>query len=889
MQYFCCDEPRRAAVRAHPTLNGIDYLEVGDPTLPMPPERQLTLYIYLLKPLGSLTVTVDNVRIEGGERIRAAAPSVDVVSAHPPSNSEQTLLERLFHPQVTLAGVAQPVIPQTLSPLNALYVTSVTTSATSRVIKVGINAWGDFSTYILRLVNTKSADPLTGLDPLLSAVAFSFKVDCPSDFDCAPVNFCPPETFEEPEIDYLAKDYTTFRRLILDRMATIAPAWQERNPADLGVTLVELLAYVGDHLSYRQDAVATEAYLGTARRRISLRRHARLVDYFMHDGCNARVWIQVVVNSNTTIPAHTQLFTLVNDQPPRIAPASPSYDKALAANPTVFETMESKALYIEHNQISFYTWGAKQCCLPAGATRATLAGAYPNLHAGDVLIFQEVKSLQTGNSADADPTRRHAVRLISVSVTSDPLGGEFHDPATSGSVPITEIAWDAEDSLPFTFCLNGYIDEAHLLSVSDASVARGNIILADHGYSVPSESLGEVPTPVTVPQRVNAGGGPCAPSQPVTITPPFRPALQQAPLTQTAVYVTLDPGTGLRRVAPYDASASASAAFRWRMRDVLPAISLDGNGQTWTPRYDLLDSDPSAPDFVAEVDDTGQAILRFGDGVYGMRPAAGATATFTAAYRVGNGLAGNIGALTIRHIVNGDSAVVGAWNPMPARGGVEPEPIEHVRQSAPAAFLTQERAVTTADYTTMAKRLPEILNTRATFRWTGSWRTVFLTTERFDGRPLDRLFTEQTMLGMERYRMAGHDLDVDGPLYVPLEMEMQVCVKPDYFRSDVEQALLAIFTSGLTPDGRRGVFNPDNFTFGQTLHLSPVYAAAQAVSGVSSVKITMFRRRDTPVAQAAHVLLDGKIVFNRLEIPRLDNDPNYPERGVFRLVMEGGK
>ena len=74
-----------------------------------------------------------------------------------------------------------------------------------------------------------------------------------------------------------------------------------------------MLAYVGDHLSYQQDAVATEAYLGTARRRVSVRRHARLVDYAMHDGCNARAWVQVQVNATTlvTLPdeAHTGLLT----------------------------------------------------------------------------------------------------------------------------------------------------------------------------------------------------------------------------------------------------------------------------------------------------------------------------------------------------------------------------------------------------------------------------------------------------------------------------------------------------------------------------------------------------------------------------------------------------
>jgi hypothetical protein len=29
--------------------------------------------------------------------------------------------------------------------------------------------------------------------------------------------------------------------------------------------------------------------------------------------------------------------------------------------------------------------------------------------------------------------------------------------------------------------------------------------------------------------------------------------------------------------------------------------------------------------------------------------------------------------------------------------------------------------------------------------------------------------------------------------------------------------------------------------------------------------------------------------LHRLEIARLDNDPNFPENGVLRLIMEGGK
>ncbi len=44
------------------------------------------------------------------------------------------------------------------------------------------------------------------------------------------------------------------------------------------------------------------------------------------------------------------------------------------------------------------------------------------------------------------------------------------------------------------------------------------------------------------------------------------------------------------------------------------------------------------------------------------------------------------------------------------------------------------------------------------------------------------------------------------------------------------------------PDRSRGFFHPDNFTFGQSLHLSEVYAAVERVPGVDSVEIVVFHR-----------------------------------------------
>ena len=126
---------------------------------------------------------------------------------------------------------------------------------------------------------------------------------------------------ETPRIDYLAKDYEGFRRLMLDRLSLLAPGWRERSAADLGVALVELLAYAADNLSYRQDAIANEAYLNTARQRISVRRHARPGRLLPARGlqCARLRPLRTSTPKRAThlLPARTRLFTQVPDVDPR--------------------------------------------------------------------------------------------------------------------------------------------------------------------------------------------------------------------------------------------------------------------------------------------------------------------------------------------------------------------------------------------------------------------------------------------------------------------------------------------------------------------------------------------------------------------------------------------
>jgi hypothetical protein len=829
MIYACCDERRREAVQAHATINGIDFLEVlDDPALP-PAARQCTLFVHFLKPLAGPPLAREQVRIEGGERIRG----------------------------VEVTGLR------------------VGTGAEAHILTVQVDQAGDFSPYTLRLIqNPQNPQPPTGFDPLLSAVTFSFKVACPTDLDCRPQHVCPPGSLPEPEINYLAKDYASFRRLLLDRLAVLMPAWQERHAADLGMVLVELLAYMGDYLSYQQDAIATEAYLGTARRRVSVRRHARLVDYLMHDGCNARTWVHVQVDGdNIVLRQGTQLLTSIAGQPVLLEPGSAAYEAALATHPEVFETMHPVTLFQDHNTLAFYTWGARECCLPRGATRATLHGLLPNLQAGDVLTFEEVRGPQTGNPSDADLSHRHIVRLTSVVLTQDPLGGRFATPPDDNPRNVTEITWAEADALPFPLCISARTDVEHGQQfIEGVSLARGNMVLADHGLTITNEPLGSVPEP-TLFHTPEVSVEHCQERQLVPVPQRFRPILSKRPLTHAA---------------PYDPQAAAMAALKQTVNTALPAITLTSTAAastvTWRPQRDLLNSDLEATEFVVESETDGTAMVRFGDDQHGRRPAA--QTVFRATYRIGNGVDGNVGAEALAHIVTAQPYILTVRNPLPAQGGVEPESIETVRQCAPSVFRTQNRVVTPEDYAARVAQYAGVQRAAATLRWTGSWHTAFVTVDRLGGLDVDVAFETELRQFLERYRMAGVDLEIDGPRFVSLEIAMQVRVRSTYFRSDVKAALLEVFSNRRRPDGQRGVFHPDNWSFGQPVYLSRLYTTAYAVPGVASVSITTLQRQGQPDSRP---LEEGKLSLQRLEIARLDNDPNFPERGVLRLQLEGGK
>lgn len=892
------------------------------------------------------------------------------------------------------------------------------------VLDLTLNSAGDESPYVLRVVNPdKPSEPPESFDRQFSSAAFRFRPMLVSDRDCAP-DVCPPSPSPPaPPIDYLAKDYASFRRLMLDRLAQTIPDWKERHVADLGITFVEALAYTADHLSYYQDSVATEAYLETARRRVSVRRHCRLVDYRMHEGSNARAWLHVEVDGLATseLPVEGLTFFTEPDGPTPQRTRQPitrksDLEKLEEADRMVFEPVErvdspgiTQRLYPSHNEIRFYTWGNNECCLPKGTTSATLEfktewsrdqEPEPAPKVGDLLLFEEVKGPRTDLPADADPRHRHVVRLTRVERSIDRRpkqrgSGAAPEPQFQ-AVPVLSIGWDAADALPFALC----ISTRHHFNVS---VARGNLVLVDHGLSIeqdstdlaglpseetpePSVCQADVPylgadPPLARPRRFHTCKFPWELVRPLThaapfpdpgtqartqarglarwllevrdkrrrdlpTTPPYQQNLPPEPredqgqrlidplqlvdnwvrraragqpviAADAAQFLVLRSAwerNGPGRLELPDLLCPAQDDIRPDPRNAQPCLELaevrphnsaapgaepnsTGNVRApivWAGRADLLASGPEDRHFVLEIDDEGLVWLRFGDGCHGLSPAP--ATRFRLRYRLGNGQAGNVGAEAIRRVVGVNAPLIrSVRNPLAASGGVNPEPVATAKLLAPHAFRTEQlRAITASDYIRLAERDDRVQRAAATLAFTGAGYEAQVAVDvraaalarTDDPAAEESLIRQEIEADLNHYRRIGHDVRVVPVHEVPLLVRLRICVKPHAQRGRVGTAVETILSNRDLPDGSRGFFHPDNFTFGQGIDLSRVVARVQELDDVAAVEVLEFRRM---FGSSGHSLINGTLPMGPLEIARLDNDPVFKEHGELIIELEGGR
>ncbi|MGD9614578.1 MAG: baseplate J/gp47 family protein [Alphaproteobacteria bacterium] len=744
---------------------------------------------------------------------------------------------------------------------------------------------GDYSTYALELV----FDPAR-IDPFFARLDFKFRPGCFTN-ECDPPWKGGRPRPAVPVIDYLAKDYDSFRHVLIAAMMERVPGWQVTSEADFDQVLIDLFSAAADELSDYQDRVVNEAYLATARSRVSLARHARLMDYHIHQGQQSSTWARV------TVAAGTVSFTLSEEliawtggaearrQMELLEAVMPDPVERLlrviqiAPEMIVFATRQTRLAPADRvvfspdfNRFELHSWAGAQPALPAGATRADivpgpgaaitaaqLAAAINDGTIARLLLAEELNPL-TGRRAGFDRRARQPLRLErNAEIIPDPLAGR----------EVVRVRWREEDALTRDYAFTILCPDG---PVENVSAFFGNLVMLHQGL------------PVTV--HFHESGTTLPPEGGTEMHRHFarhvlygetRAVLcllshEMSPLA----YLPVMPGG---RVPP-------------RSTLVVTVEEPGGAGNEWDEVISLVHSGDGAEDgdhFMVETDERQESVLRFGNGTNGRLLPAGAVVH--AAYQLGGGRAGNVGADSITSHLPLGGALAGAIeavsNPFDVIDGSDPEPVAEILRNAPEAYRAQQlRAVTLADYMARAEQVPGVQRAVASYAWTGSWRTVRVVVDPLGSTELDPELVAALSAHLEAVRLIGEDIEIRPPRFVPLTIAVRLCLQPHAWPEDVRAELEMAFSDGWTPDGRPGFFAPDAWSFGEALHRSRIAGRVHEIAGVDHIISIAMKRFDaaTPGPPEPEVIEMG---FD--EILMVRNDPDHMERGSISFDLRGGR
>lgn len=702
------------------------------------------------------------------------------------------------------------------------------------VLALRVPGRGDFSTYRLRL------DGSPALDRRFREVDFSFFAFCPSPLDCRrPEEPAPEDPAPPVRLDYLAKDHDSFRRMLSDLSAQRFPEWRERSEADLGMVLMEAMAALGDEFSYLQDRIDAEPALESATERRSLLRLARLVDYEPRPATSARTVLRLTVaGAATMLPAGI-----------RVAATAPDGTTVPFETGNGLGDAASWPVDPAWNELAPYWWDEAERLLRPGAREVHVEGQGHGLVPGlDLLV-------ETRDADGAAPPLRALVRLTEVEEVEDALFAR----------KLTRLAWRAEDAPA----------RHHDLA---RTRLHGNLVPATQGEArIEHVAIGHAPAtepgmPVAT-ERLGANATAAAPRWQA-----FH-ALRHAPLAWLAA------GEGAPRPEiAVTQLAQPPRPWRWvrRLLEAGPfeeAFTLDP--EAWIEIGRLPDGRAAM-----EYDGGEGTTLRFGDGVFGEIPNDGDV--FAIAYRTGLGARGNVPAGTVTAV---DPAWAGtiaaATNPFAATGGAEAETDAQIRRRAPHAFrATMLRAVRPEDFDAAVARLPWVQRSGTAFRWTGSWPTIFATVDALGGDPPQPAQAAELVGLLNRIRLAGYEAYAPPPENIGLELRIEVCAAAEALAAEVLGAVIRALEPLRHADGATGFFHPDNLVLGQPFERSRLEAAVQAVPGVAGVHGITYRRRGRSLQ---FLPLPGRLPVAPGQVIRVDNDPNRPERGSFRVEVLGGR
>ena len=695
---------------------------------------------------------------------------------------------------------------------------------------------GDYSTYTLRINHPN-------MDPIFSEINFKFRPGC---FNlCAPEWDPAPEPKKDPVIDYLAKDYDSFRHTLISAMMERVPGWAPTSEADLDQVLLELFSAAADELSDYQDRVMNEAYFVTARKRVSLARHARLMDYHIHQGNQANTWLalKMAENGGFDLPEGFHVWA-----------GNESED----SSSVVFMTYDESHIHHLLNKMRLYTWSNSIPALSAGSTHADLkvsdgleasADELRNLLCSPgithILIQEELNPL-TGKITGRDPARKQLLKLL----PGDDAAETMLDPLTDEW--FVRVRWEENDKLKNDYCFTINCEEG---IVEDVSLFYGNLVEVYHGrkltvvFKDPEVTLAN-PDEFHF-ERTEKWGTICR--------------LPQGPLA----YKNTPQGGEVPPESTLEVKVETS----------------EGGTIKWNEVISLIHSDEDDEHFLIETDEDGKSLIRFGNDIKNGCKLPD-NAVVHCSYQVGKGPDGNIGAEKLKNFNRSEySQIEECWNPFNITAGTAPEPVDEIIRRVPEAYrFRQLRAVTLRDYIDRAEELAEVSKASARYAWTGSWKTVRITIDPAGTAKMNDELRKKIVCHLDAVRLIGEDLEIRPPRFVPLEINVTLCIHSDYWPEDIKSILEQEFSEGFTPDGRQAFFHPDLWTFGQLLRNSQIIGRVQSIEGVDRVVSVTIKRWNDVISGTGEIIKVGQD-----EVIQVRNNPDHREEGYIFFDSRGGR
>lgn len=763
---------------------------------------------------------------------------------------------------------------------NQLQVEQLAYVGGSLTLQIKINGVGDYSRYTLFLEFYDNKLDSGGIpipdgdggfvqenkiDPLFSMLVFKFRPGCFNSNCKSTVKYKTPSS--EPIIDYLARDFNSFKHLLINAMSDRIPGWQPTSEADLDQVLIDLIAADADELSDYQDRIMNEAYIGRARKRVAITRHARLMDYHVHQGNQASTVLALKMEIDDLVPAEFSVWTGTD---------------WIYSDSVIFVSTHQQQCFVDLNSIELYTWDSLVTALeinsisadilsPIGTAKADAEALVNILFRDDInrLVIEEAINPESGNENGRDKSARQLLHLLDGSDAAELR----HDPVND--IWYVHIKWYQQDRLKRRYCFTTQCKDRPL--VNQVSTFHGNIISVTQGrpYKTVFKPKGQVLAPVDDTLFLHQDE---LHYESDIALPGIVTRLPNLPLayTNTATGGDVSPVSTLN-------------------------VKVSGITGAWEERIDLIGSESEDMHYMVETDEYDVSFIRFGNNTNGRALPPGAS--IECHYQVGRGSGGNVGADTLTNFDTaplGHNNILQVWNPLDVTDGRDAElPVEIIRRAPEAYRVKQLRAVTLEDYVKRAKELVDVSHAYARYVWTGSWRSVQIAIDPKGTTDFNDVLREKIASHLNAVRLIGEDLEIRHALYVPLDCIVRLCAHPHYWPEDLAFELEDEFSDGFTTFAKKGFFHPDEWTFGQPLYASEIIGRCLQVKGVERVLTVSMRRWFPGSGDNAKVIninpddipdnVIEKLEVKPFEIIQLANDPNQLDKGRIQFDILGGR